>query len=223
MDFEGRSASNPSRFPRLRPKMEPPGEPSRLSPRSPSVSTLADSAAAAPSALRPDGGGGGGEGVPRPLEALQSAPIPPFLSKTYELVDDPALDAVLSWAPAGRSFVVWDPVEFARAVLPRHFKHKNFSSFVRQLNTYVGILSLFVNLFSRLYMHAGAGVVFLRKASVMVDFYRCRSLSGGLSLAAARKREKKREMSAAREPWDGVVDKENLVRQRLLCRGLLLV
>nr|XP_018681307.1 PREDICTED: heat stress transcription factor A-3-like isoform X2 [Musa acuminata subsp. malaccensis] len=136
MDFGGRSASNSSQSPRLRPKMEPPGEPSRLSPPSPSVSPLPDSAAAAPSALQPDGGGGGGEGVPRPLEALQSSPIPPFLSKTYELVDDPALDAVLSWAPAGRSFVVWDPVEFARVVLPRHFKHNNFSSFVRQLNTY---------------------------------------------------------------------------------------
>ncbi|CAL9102214.1 unnamed protein product [Musa acuminata var. zebrina] len=152
MDFGGRSASNPSQSPRLRPKMEPPGEPSRLSPPSPSVSPLPDSAAAAPSALQPDGGGGGGEGVPRPLEALQSAPIPPFLSKTYELVDDPALDAVLSWGPAGRSFVVWDPVEFARVVLPRHFKHNNFSSFVRQLNTYVGTILLFVNLFSRLYM-----------------------------------------------------------------------
>ncbi|XP_074579822.1 heat stress transcription factor A-3-like [Curcuma longa] len=76
------------------------------------------------------------EGIPQPLEALRAAPIPPFLSKTYELVDDPAFDAILSWAPAGRSFVVWDPVEFARTVLPGHFKHNNFSSFVRQLNTY---------------------------------------------------------------------------------------
>ncbi|KAG6514531.1 heat stress transcription factor A-2c-like isoform X1 [Zingiber officinale] len=82
------------------------------------------------------GGGDGGEEIPQPLEALRTAPIPPFLSKTYELVDDPAFDAILSWSPAGRSFVVWDPVEFARTVLPGHFKHNNFSSFVRQLNTY---------------------------------------------------------------------------------------
>lgn len=81
-------------------------------------------------------------GMPRPLEALQAVPVPPFLSKTYELVDDASLDAVVSWGPSGESFVVWDPVEFSRTVLPRHFKHNNFSSFVRQLNTYVGIVGL---------------------------------------------------------------------------------
>ncbi|KAH0467974.1 hypothetical protein IEQ34_003007 [Dendrobium chrysotoxum] len=77
--------------------------------------------------------------IPRPLESLQSSPIPPFLSKTYDIVNDPSLDRFVCWSPAGQSFVVWDPVEFSRLVLPRHFKHGNFSSFVRQLNTYVGL------------------------------------------------------------------------------------
>lgn len=77
--------------------------------------------------------------IPLPLAALQGAPLPPFLSKTYDLVDDPAIDGVVSWNNSGASFVVWDPAEFSLAVLPRHFKHNNFSSFVRQLNTYVGI------------------------------------------------------------------------------------
>ncbi|GFZ10758.1 heat shock transcription factor A3 [Actinidia rufa] len=62
-----------------------------------------------------------------------------FLSKSFDLVDETHLDPIISWGPRGRSFVVWDPVEFARLVLPQHFKHNNFSSFVRQLNTYVGI------------------------------------------------------------------------------------
>ncbi|PIN10257.1 hypothetical protein CDL12_17158 [Handroanthus impetiginosus] len=78
-------------------------------------------------------------GVPRPMESLHETPIPPFLSKTYDLVDDPSLDYIISWGEKGDSFVVWDPVEFARMILPRNFKHNNFSSFVRQLNTYVGI------------------------------------------------------------------------------------
>nr|WLR90802.1 HSFA3 [Selenicereus monacanthus] len=82
------------------------------------------------------GGEGEGFGVPQPLECLQGTPIPPFLSKTYDLVEDPTLDPIISWGPTGESFVVWDPVEFARLVLPRNFKHNNFSSFVRQLNTY---------------------------------------------------------------------------------------
>ncbi|KAL5545935.1 hypothetical protein UlMin_005622 [Ulmus minor] len=74
--------------------------------------------------------------VPQPLECLQGIPVPPFLSKTFDLVDDPALDAIISWGSTGGSFVVWDPMEFARIILPRNFKHNNFSSFVRQLNTY---------------------------------------------------------------------------------------
>ncbi|KAK1263172.1 Heat shock factor protein HSF24 [Acorus gramineus] len=60
----------------------------------------------------------------------------PFLTKTYELVEDAGTDAVVSWNEGGRGFVVWKAVEFARDLLPKYFKHNNFSSFVRQLNTY---------------------------------------------------------------------------------------
>lgn len=56
--------------------------------------------------------------------------------QTYELVNDPSSDDIVSWGSNGRTFIVWKPPEFARDLLPLHFKHNNFSSFVRQLNTY---------------------------------------------------------------------------------------
>lgn len=79
---------------------------------------------------------------PRPIEGLGEPGPAPFVGKTYEMVADAATDAVVSWAGRGSSFVVWDPLALAAAVLPRFFKHANFASFVRQLNTYVRIAHL---------------------------------------------------------------------------------
>ncbi|XP_031129492.1 heat stress transcription factor A-4c-like [Ipomoea triloba] len=62
--------------------------------------------------------------------------LPPFIAKTYEMVDDSSTDSIVSWSQNNKSFVVWNPPEFARDLLPRFFKHNNFSSFIRQLNTY---------------------------------------------------------------------------------------
>ncbi|XP_066348795.1 heat stress transcription factor B-2a-like [Miscanthus floridulus] len=68
--------------------------------------------------------------------ASPAAGTPPFLTKTYAMVEDPTTDETISWNDTGTAFVVWRPAEFARDLLPKHFKHSNFSSFVRQLNTY---------------------------------------------------------------------------------------
>ncbi|KAM2044730.1 hypothetical protein ACFX1T_009009 [Malus domestica] len=70
------------------------------------------------------------------LEYVRKSSPPPFLLKTYMLVEDPATDDVISWNDDGSALVVWQTAEFARDLLPTLFKHSNFSSFIRQLNTY---------------------------------------------------------------------------------------
>ncbi|KAJ0264754.1 Heat stress transcription factor A-6b [Hirschfeldia incana] len=73
---------------------------------------------------------------PQPIEGLHESGPPPFLTKTYDLVENSRTNHVVSWSEAKNSFIVWDPLAFSTTLLPRFFKHNNFSSFVRQLNTY---------------------------------------------------------------------------------------
>ncbi|XP_073318112.1 heat stress transcription factor B-3-like isoform X2 [Primulina huaijiensis] len=69
-------------------------------------------------------------------EYVRNVTASPFLVRTYMVVDDPATDEVISWNADGTTFIVWQTAEFARDLLPTLFKHSNFSSFIRQLNTY---------------------------------------------------------------------------------------
>ncbi|KAJ6415522.1 hypothetical protein OIU84_004343 [Salix udensis] len=47
--------------------------------------------------------GGGAQAASVPMASQSNAP-PPFLSKTYDMVDDPATDAVVSWSSTNNSF-----------------------------------------------------------------------------------------------------------------------
>lgn len=72
-------------------------------------------------------------GITRP--DLQRS-VPTFLSKLYNMVNDPASTDLIRWSTDGTSFIVERHEEFAAKVLPRFFKHNTFASFVRQLNMY---------------------------------------------------------------------------------------
>jgi len=70
------------------------------------------------------------------LDLERNSGVPEFIKKLYRLLEDQSYKSIISWGENGDSFVVKDSAEFSRNILPKHFKHNNFSSFVRQLNKY---------------------------------------------------------------------------------------
>ncbi|KAF9423165.1 kinase-regulated stress-responsive transcription factor skn7, partial [Entomortierella beljakovae] len=62
--------------------------------------------------------------------------VPDFVKKLYRMLEEKEHIAIVSWGKSGDTFVVKEPNEFAKIILPKHFKHNNFASFVRQLNKY---------------------------------------------------------------------------------------
>ncbi|RLN82229.1 hypothetical protein BBJ28_00018311 [Nothophytophthora sp. Chile5] len=62
--------------------------------------------------------------------------LPAFLSKTFEIFSMPEFANVCGWNTTGDTIIVLQLEAFVAMVLPRFFKHRNFPSFVRQLNLY---------------------------------------------------------------------------------------
>lgn len=60
----------------------------------------------------------------------------PFVNKVWNMVNDPRNQRYIRWMPGGKSIEVVDREGFEKDLLPFYFKHKRFTSFVRQLNMY---------------------------------------------------------------------------------------
>ena len=52
------------------------------------------------------------------------------------MLENPVFKETVSWDNSGTSFLIKDINDFTKIILPQHFKHCNFASFVRQLNKY---------------------------------------------------------------------------------------
>lgn len=61
--------------------------------------------------------------------------VPLFLLKTFSILEtsDPS---IVAWSEIGDSFLVKDANRFGSEIIPSHFNHNKFSSFIRQLNFY---------------------------------------------------------------------------------------
>lgn len=59
-----------------------------------------------------------------------------FVRKLFNILESEKYTDIISWTKDGKNFVVLDTNSFTTKILPNHFKHSNFASFVRQLNKY---------------------------------------------------------------------------------------
>lgn len=65
-----------------------------------------------------------------------SRPLAAFLKCLYDLINEPSNGTWVHWSADGASFIIADVEGFAANVLPKYYRHSNFSSFSRQLNFY---------------------------------------------------------------------------------------
>ena len=56
--------------------------------------------------------------------------------KLYNILENDECKDIIQWGDNGKYFVVKNIHDFTEKILPKYFKHNNYSSFIRQLNMY---------------------------------------------------------------------------------------
>ena len=59
-----------------------------------------------------------------------------FLEKLFKILESKENNHLIHWSKDGKSINITDPYRFSNNILPKYFKHNNYSSFNRQLNLY---------------------------------------------------------------------------------------
>lgn len=67
---------------------------------------------------------------------LKSGKVSKFILRLYEMINSSKNISTITWVDSGSSFAILNTSSFTSELLKKHFKHKNYSSFVRQLNLY---------------------------------------------------------------------------------------
>ena len=76
-----------------------------------------------------------GETTFRDSPSTEFAAVPSFLLKTYDIVNNLQYKDWVKWNEEGDAFIILNN-DFWEKILPVYFRHKNMSSFIRQLNIY---------------------------------------------------------------------------------------
>jgi len=107
-----------------------------------------------------------------------TTPFPVKLHIMLQQIEEDGLAHVVSWQPHGRCFVVHEPKQFVKHVMPHYFKQTKIASFQRQLNLY-GFSRLTGGLDKGGYYHE----LFLRSnRSLAYDIHRIRIKGTGVRL-----------------------------------------
>ena len=61
---------------------------------------------------------------------------PNFLLKLYQILENKEYKDIIEWSIDGKYFIVKNLHDFTENILPKYYKHNNYSSFIRQLNMY---------------------------------------------------------------------------------------
>ena len=59
-----------------------------------------------------------------------------FLLKLFQILQTKKYNPFIHWSEDGKSIIISNITELTKKVLPKFFKHRNYASFVRQLNMY---------------------------------------------------------------------------------------
>lgn len=59
-----------------------------------------------------------------------------FIQKSFDILENKNYESVIHWMTNGREFAIKLIDEFQDQILPKHFRHRNINSFIRQLNMY---------------------------------------------------------------------------------------
>lgn len=59
-----------------------------------------------------------------------------FLSKLFDILGNIDYINVISWDTDGKKIIIFDASRLCNEILPKYYKHRNYSSFIRQLNLY---------------------------------------------------------------------------------------